>query len=165
MSGKKYRAIPNIRPKTMIRTTAPSIHISQFIREDIIAQATRWVDTPWHHGADVIGEGVDCAMLLVRVYTDCGLVGPFDPRPYPPDWMLHRSEERFVDIVSRFATLTYHAEPGDIALFKFGRCVSHAGILVGDDMMIHADLRAGRVIRSEIGTYRQRLDAYWSIKT
>ena len=57
-----------------------------------------WIGTPYHHAADVKGRtgGVDCAMLLVRVYCDRGLVEKFDPRPYTRDWFLHRNEERYL---------------------------------------------------------------------
>ena len=78
--------------------------------------------------------------------------------------MLHRSEERFLGWVERFATRTDDPLPGDVALFHFGRCVSHGGILIGDGMMIHADLRAGGVVRSEIATYRHRLHSYWTVR-
>jgi hypothetical protein len=56
----------------------------------VVAAARTWLSTPYHHAADVKGHGVDCAMLLVRVYCDVGLVEPFDPRPYTRDWFMHR---------------------------------------------------------------------------
>ena len=67
-------------------------------RAAVVAAARSWIGTPYHHAADVKGRqgGVDCAMLLVRVYCDLGLVEPFDPRPYTRDWMLHRDEERYL---------------------------------------------------------------------
>ena len=50
-------------------------------RVAVVAAARSWLGTPYHHAADVKGRkgGVDCAMLLVRVYCDLGLVEPFDP--------------------------------------------------------------------------------------
>jgi hypothetical protein len=30
---------------------------------------------------DLKGVGVDCGMLIVRVFVDTGLCAPFDPRP------------------------------------------------------------------------------------
>ncbi|EQD79095.1 phage associated protein, partial [mine drainage metagenome] len=114
--------------------------------------------------ADLKGIGVDCAMLPVRVFVDLGLLAPFDPRPYPHDWMLHRSEERFLGWVERFAVRTVAPQPGDLALFRFGRCVSHGGIICEPGYMIHADLRARRVERTEIEPYAGRLHSYWSVK-
>ncbi len=132
-------------------------------REAIVAAAQSWVGTPYHHAADVKGAGVDCAMLLVRVFCDLKLAPPFDPRPYPHDWMLHRSEERFLGWVARFAKRVEVAQPGDVALFHFGRCVSHGAILCDGDYMIHANLRGGCVQRAEFRSYAERLHSYWSV--
>ncbi len=77
----------------------PSTAAAQFAASAprVVAAARAWIGTPYHHAADVKGQGgVDCAMLLVRVYCDLGLVEPFDPRPYTRDWMLHRDEERYL---------------------------------------------------------------------
>ena len=62
----------------------------------MVAEARTWIKTPWRHMAAIKGAGVDCAMLLAAVYVATGLVKPFDPRPYPMDWMLHRDDERFL---------------------------------------------------------------------
>jgi cell wall-associated NlpC family hydrolase len=100
-------------------------------RAAVVAAARSWLGTPYHHAADVKGRqgGVDCAMLLVRVYCDLGLVDPFDPRPYTRDWFLHRNEERYLG--SLLARSREVREPGlgDIVLFKIGRCFAHAGIV------------------------------------
>ena len=63
--------------------------------ERVVAEAKTWLRTPYHHAADIKGVGVDCAMILLRVYQAVGAVPPeVDPRPYPADWFLHRDEER-----------------------------------------------------------------------
>ncbi len=127
----------------------------------IVQAARAWVDTPYHHAADVRGVGVDCAMLLVRVFCDLGVVPQFDPRPYPPDWMLHRSDERFLAWVRQSATRVEIPQEGDVALFRFGRCVSHGGIVCEPGYMIHAHLPAGRVMRAEMAPYLHRLHSFW----
>ncbi len=134
-------------------------------RDRIVTEAYDWLGTPYHHAADVKGVGVDCAMLLVRVFVDLGHAPAFDPRPYPCDWMLHRSEERFLGWVERFADRIEAPEPGDVALFTFGRCVSHGGIVCEPHYMIHADLRSGAVVRSEIATYNHRLHSHWRVRS
>ncbi len=169
-------------------------------RAAVVAEARSWIGTRYHNCADVKGAGVDCGMLLVRVFVDTGLCQPFDPRPYPPDWHLHRSEERYLGFLfdrchevfllpppergsggvpvgvgvagrqrgaliantelpgrdphlsSTFqgeeerAALSNQApsaagwgaagreapskvQPGDVAVFRFGRCYSHGGIV------------------------------------
>lgn len=135
--------------------------------ELIVREAKRWLDTPYHHAGDVLGAGVDCAMLLVRVFCDSGLVPPFDPRPYPPDWHLHRSAERFLGWIAQFAERAESPQPGDVALFKFGRCVSHGGIvetIEPEPVMIHADLESGCVCRCEVRRFADRVAGYWRVK-
>lgn len=131
----------------------------------IVAEAESWLRTPYHHAADVKGVGVDCAMLPVRVFCAIGLVPHFDPRPYPHDWMLHRSEERYLGWVERFADKVSEPLPGDLVLFRVGRCLAHGGIVVAPEIMIHADLHAGCVERCDISRWADRLGGYWRIRS
>lgn len=135
--------------------------------QQIVAEARKWLGTPYHHSADVLGVGVDCAMLLVRVFCDLGLVTPFDPRPYPPDWHLHRSEERFLSGVLSYADEVTVPQPGDVVLFKLGRCLSHGGVIetvASEPVMIHADMAAGKVCRAEVRSLQKRFAGYWRVR-
>ncbi|MGH6889807.1 MAG: NlpC/P60 family protein [Rhizomicrobium sp.] len=115
-------------------------------RAAFIAEARSWLGTPFRDQADVKGGGVDCAMLLVRAAVDTGLVPPFDPRPYPPQWHLHRDEERFLAIVSKLgAEVTRAAVPGDVIVYQVARCFSHGGIVIENDHVLHAYYKTGRV--------------------
>jgi NlpC/P60 family putative phage cell wall peptidase len=98
----------------------------------IVAEARSWLGTPYHHMADIKGVGVDCGMILVRVYCGLGLVDEFDPRPYTRDWHLHRSEEIYLQTVERCADEIDREDLdlGDIVVFRVGRCYSHGGIVV-----------------------------------
>jgi hypothetical protein len=79
-------------------------------------------------------------MLLVRVFVDVGLVPPFDPRPYPPDWHLHRGEEKYLGFIFDRARKVDSPQPGDVATFQFGRCEAHGGIVTVTDPLtiVHA---------------------------
>jgi hypothetical protein len=82
-------------------------------RATVVAEAKTWLGTPFRDQADVKGGGVDCAMLLVRVFVDTGIVAPLDPRPYPTQWHLHQSEERFIKVIERFgAEVKSRSDPG-----------------------------------------------------
>ncbi len=98
-------------------------------RAAVVAEARRWLGTRYHNGADVRGVGVDCGMLIVRAFVDTGLCAPFDPRPYAPDWHLHRSEERYLGFVFDRCAEVETPQPGDVVVFKYGRCYSHGGIV------------------------------------
>jgi cell wall-associated NlpC family hydrolase len=98
-------------------------------RSAVVAAARSWIGTPYHHAADIKGHGVDCAMLLVRVYCDVGLVEPFDPRPYTKDWFLHRNEEKYLGFLFDRARQVREPGLGDTAVFRIGRLFAHAGIV------------------------------------
>lgn len=133
----------------------------------IVAEALTWLDTPYHHLGDVKGFGVDCAMLLVRVFCDTGLVPPFDPRPYAPDWHLHRSEQKFLGYMEQYGhRVEGDPQPGDVPLFQYGRCVSHGGIVISveqDVLMVHADLIAEKVEIAEVRRWADRHVGYWRV--
>lgn len=121
-------------------------------RAAVVAAARSWIGTPYHNCADVKGVGVDCGMLLVRVFVDTGLCASFDPRPYPRDWHMHRSEERYLGFVFERTREVEKPLPGDVVVFKWGRCYSHGGIVtaVKPLRVVHAYFPARKVLEDEI---------------
>jgi cell wall-associated NlpC family hydrolase len=120
-------------------------------RAAVVAEARSWIKTPWHHMAAAKGAGVDCAMLLARVYIGVGLVPEFDPRPYPPDWYLHRSEERFMGILLAHSRQVEKPEVGDVMLLRVGRCFSHGAIVTKTEplIIVHSFQPVGSVVEEE----------------
>jgi cell wall-associated NlpC family hydrolase len=117
------------------------------IRTAIVAEATTWLGTPFHHQGRVKGAGVDCAMLLAEVYERSGLTPRVDPGYYPPDWHLHRDAERYLDRLLMYAReLDRPPLPGDVSVFRFGRTFSHGAIVIQWPRVIHAYWAAGRVV-------------------
>lgn len=116
---------------------------------EVVAEAMTWLRTPYHHKARIKGGGVDCAQILIAVYAEVGLIEDFDPGDYPPDWMMHRDEERYLGFVERYASPVESPMPGDIVLYKVGRCFSHGGIVVEWPTIIHAWLREGAVVLAD----------------
>ncbi len=113
------------------------------MRQAVVAEAMTWIGTPYHTEADVKGAGVDCGMLLVRVFVDLGLVESFDPRPYPSQWHLHQRAERYVQWVEKWTRELPGPPkriplPGDIVLFHYGLCYGHGGIVTEWPLIIHA---------------------------
>jgi|SRR5579872_5949975 len=141
-------------------------------RAAVIRCARGWLRTPYHHRGRVKGAGVDCAMLLAEVYAEAGLVAPLAIPHYPPDWHLHRDAERYLGVLLDHAVEyapdcsrpppipspsrgegegggelpTRPILPGDIALWRFGRCFSHGAIVVDWPVVIHAYLGRGCVL-------------------
>lgn len=121
-------------------------------RAAVVARARQWIGTPHICAGDILGVGVDCGMLIARVFIDLGLVAPFDPRPYPADWMMHADAEKYLGFVGELCAAVETPKPGDIALFVFGKCYSHGGIISGVDpmKMIHAWAPRGRVVEEDL---------------
>jgi len=132
---------------------------------NVVVEARTWLGTPYHHQARVRGVGVDCAMLLCEVFEACGMIPHVDPRPYPPDWHLHRSEEKYLGWIKQYADQVDAPLPGDVVLYKFGRTVSHAGIVIDWPMIIHAYRGQGCVMsegdRGELGP---RIAGFWRVR-
>lgn len=117
------------------------------LRKRIVEEAYSWLGTPYHHQAMVKGAGVDCAMILVAIYREAGLLpADFDPRPYPQDWHLHRDEERYLGWVLKVCHETGAPQPGDVVVWKFGRTFSHGAVYVGDNKIIHSYIGRGVVL-------------------
>jgi cell wall-associated NlpC family hydrolase len=121
-------------------------------RAKIVAEARSWRSTRYRHAGDIKHVGVDCSMLIVRVFVDLGLVPKFDPRPYSPAWMLHRSEEEYLRWIFPRAYKVETPEAADLVLFKVGRTYSHGGIVTSAKPLtiVHAYKPAGRVVEDQI---------------
>lgn len=137
-------------------------------QQAVLKEAHRWLGTPYCHAQAAHGAGVDCLMLLCAVYSAAGVAPWVDPRPYPSDWMLHRSEERYLaglDEHTRCLPVGSELEPGDIQMFRFGRTHSHAAIITQWPEMIHAYLPAGQVVldRADAEGFKGRLGPVYRI--
>jgi NlpC/P60 family putative phage cell wall peptidase len=107
-------------------------------REAVIGEAESWLGTPYHHMARLKGVGCDCLTLLIAVYHAADVIPAIEIPYYPPDWHLHRGVERYMDGLLDHAREIEAPEPGDVALFKFGRCFAHGAIVTEWPRLIHA---------------------------
>lgn len=124
-------------------------------QKKVLVEARTWLGTPWHHEGAVKGAGVDCAMLLLRVFVQVGAIPEFDPRPYPIDHMMHSGDERFLGWLNRYADEVSDGEPqpADVIVYKVGRCFSHGALVIQWPHIIHAfrDERAVVQSRFDVG--------------
>lgn len=136
-------------------------------RRRVVDEARQWLGTPFHHAQAVRGVGVDCAHLLIAVYSAVGLVQPPAVGFYAPDWFLHESSERLLEILADHCVPTDHPLPGDIATFRFGRAVAHAAIVEDFPYIIHAERTVGRVVQDRCATgdsLAARAAGVWTLK-
>jgi hypothetical protein len=137
--------------------------------EQVLREALSWLGTPYHHGARVKGAGVDCGQFPAAVFEACGLVPKVDIGDYPHDWHMHRGEERYLALVEKYFAKVADGVPlpGDLALFKFGRCISHGAIVIEWPQVIHAYLEAGAVVLDDAAAnmgLAKRFVGIWRLK-
>jgi NlpC/P60 family putative phage cell wall peptidase len=128
--------------------------------------ALSWVGTPYHHYACVKGVGVDCAMLLVGIAREAGIVAhDWSPDWYAQHWHLHQTTELYATMLGAQGATRKTLEaacPGDILLFRWlpQQPASHAAILLPADTIVHA--RAARNPRHAIVRHEPLSAAYQS---
>ena len=125
-------------------------------RQSVIHEALTWLSTPFHHEAMVKGAWVDCGMLLVAVYRAAGLIPAITVEHYAYQWHLHKSEEKYLEYLSQFGREIPEGEqgPGDVVIWKMGRCFSHAAIITSWPLIIHAAVGLGVVTDHAQGNLR-----------
>jgi NlpC/P60 family putative phage cell wall peptidase len=137
-------------------------------RADVVAEAARWVGTPYHHQARVRGVGVDCAQLVAGVAEAVGLIPAGTPVPhdYSPEWHLHSRGELLVANLEAFGCVRLarpeDARPGDVLAFRFGRSVGHLGILLEGGLFVHARVDNGRVVVNSLSTDSASRAGFWA---
>lgn len=131
-------------------------------RGAVLDIAESWLRTPYHHRAMIKGAGVDCAMFLLAVYNEAGVVPEMTIENYPPDFMLHRDEERFLSYVSQHTHEVFDPLPGDAVVFKVGRSFAHGGIVVAWPKIIHSAVGIGVTFdEANLGKLGKRERRFW----
>jgi cell wall-associated NlpC family hydrolase len=150
--GKRANVAAADRSSVLCPASSDRANAEAMQRAKVVGAARSWIGTPYHNCADIKSVGVDCGMLIVRVFVDTGLCAPFDPRPYPPDWHLHRSEEKYLGFVFDRAAEVKQPAPGDVVVFRVGRCYSHGGIITvaAPLAIVHAYFPARHVVEDVV---------------
>lgn len=110
--------------------------------DDIVAQARRWIGTPYRHQASVLGVGCDCLGLLRGVWR--ALLGeePEAVPPYAAGWAAGGAgTEPLVEAARRHLVEAQGSvRAGDVLLFRFrpGLPARHCAIATGPAAMVHA---------------------------
>jgi cell wall-associated NlpC family hydrolase len=135
-------------------------------RAAVVKEALSWLGTPHHHHARVKGAGVDCGLILAEVYHAAGVAPAIDPGDYVHDWHLHRDEPIYLRTLEQYASkIEGLPQPGDIALFRYGRSPSHGAIVIEWPTILHAYIQAGGVVLDDaIGNaeLKERFVGIWS---
>jgi cell wall-associated NlpC family hydrolase len=107
-------------------------------RDLVVKVAKSWIGTPYHNNAKIKGVGCDCLTFLSGVFIEAGIIKEVKIPHYSPDFMKHRNAEQYLDGLLKYTHEVEKPLPGDIALWKFGRCFSHSAIVVEWPVVMHA---------------------------
>lgn len=135
-------------------------------RAAVVAEAMTWLRTPHIHEARVKGAGVDCGTLLLEVYEACGLIPHTDLPHLPHDWAAHKDQEVYLGHIETWAhRIDGPPEPGDIVLYRYGRCISHGAIVVAWPQIIHAYTGKGVILDDALDNadLAERQVGFWSV--
>ncbi len=126
----------------------------------VIREAESWIGTPYHlmgdgdqtPGRKLKGIGIDCAQILVEVYSAAGVTPWFSTGKYSRDWMMHQREERYLGFITPLADEieANHPAPADIVVWRFGFTFSHGGIVTEWPHVVHAYAPYGMVDKSDV---------------
>lgn len=129
--------------------------------DDVVAEARRWIGTPYLHQASRRGEGADCLGLVRGVWREVCGKEPVVPPAYTPDWAEAERDERLWQAARQhLCEVKRRPQVGDVVLFRMrsGMVAKHLGILssLGSaPRFIHAYQRHG-VIESPLSSPWQR---------
>ena len=139
-------------------------------RAAIVAEARRWVGTPYHHQSAQLGIGCDC-LGLVRAVYEALLGAPTETPPsYTPDWAVSGTREVLLEAAARHLDpldSSNNFDAGDVLAFRYrpNWLARHLAIATSRKTMIHAINGIG-VIEIDINRWwRRRLVAAFSFPT
>lgn len=105
--------------------------------EQLVAEARRWIDTPFVHQGRLMGVGVDCVGLVVGVAQSLGLApGYVDRRDYP-----RQPTDRYMgdQLNTHLVPVPIDArQAGDVLWFAWARDPQHLGMLTERNTVVHA---------------------------
>lgn len=116
-------------------------------RQLIVQEALTWQNTPYHHAGRQKGLGVDCIGIILQTFVNVGLIKDITLPPYPMQWSLHRSVELYLEGILNYSIkVDRDPLPGDVVLYKYGRCISHGGIVIDWPTIVHSYIGIGVVL-------------------
>lgn len=129
-------------------------------RTEITAAALALVGTPFHAQGRAPSVGVDCVGLVVCVARACS-IPVVDRVAYP----MRPNGEMQGELESRLDRVTGAPQEGDILLMAFDREAHHVAIVISENRIVHAHMRARKtVVQSYTDYWRSVTRAVYQFK-
>lgn len=107
----------------------------------VVAQAERWIGTPWHHRAAVRAVGCDCYGHLRGIWDALVGVGALPLPPYRPGWADTNAREQLLGVMQAHfvARALGTRAPGTVLVFRMraNAPARHCAVLKDEVTMIH----------------------------
>lgn len=118
------------------------------IRKEVIKNAEDWLGTPYRWGGEK-KSGADCSGFVQSVFYESGIKLP------------RTSRQQYKKAV-KISQIT--AQAGDLVFFSNGSRISHVGIYLGNNQMIHSSSTYG-VIKQSLNKkyYKNRLAGFGKV--
>lgn len=120
--------------------------MTEYQRALFIHCARQWIGTPFHLNARVIGQGVDCAQLIIAAALQAGLLQEEPPALRLGPGLLMPRKMRA--ILERYMRERDQANQGDVLWLNTRRNLPLHLVIVTDQGILHASHDAGRVIET-----------------
>ncbi|MEO3387837.1 NlpC/P60 family protein [Mesorhizobium sp. CAU 1741] len=126
-----------------------------------LAEATRWLGTPYRHQGSTRGVGCDCLGLVRGIWRALYGCEPATPGPYAPDWAEAGGRDLLFDAARTHCRQKPQdeARPGDVLLFRWRPHypAKHLGILASSDSFIHAYEGHAVMVSTLVPQWRRRI--------
>jgi len=111
-------------------------------QEKFADEAIKWANmkVPYRHRGTTT-RGCDCTGLIIGIAQSLGKLQSYKLRRYKFDWNMHSGACDIITTeLSNVADCVPKSsmQPGDILVFKFGKCNAHAGIFIGNRIFVHS---------------------------
>lgn len=143
-SSKSTRATGKYTPQELSWPTESETNALAPQSQALLSAAHTWLGVPYKYGGND-RKGVDCSGLVVQVYKDA--LGIPLPRT-------SREQRDHCTSIAKGSLI-----PGDLIFFATGKKsdqVSHVGIFIGDNLMIHASSSKGVILSDINSSYYSR---------
>ena len=127
----------------------------------VVAEAMRWIGTPYRHQGSRRGVGCDCLGLVRGVWRSIVGTEPEHPGPYTRDWA-EAGGDRMLSAARRFLVATVEGtQPaaGLVLIFRWTpfAAAKHAGIAVDGERFVHAYQGHAVAVSALVPQWRRRI--------
>jgi len=111
------------------------------LQKQFAEEAVRWADkkVPFLHRGET-DKGCDCTGLIIGVLSKLGKLKNYKRMKYKFDWNIHAGACDIIteELLKVGNFISGEKQKGDILLFRFGRCNSHAGVFIEGNKFVHS---------------------------